>query len=52
MRPPEKDCPNCGSTMQPMMPAGGYAPEGFDPEYDHYWCEACVESFDLDFDDK
>lgn len=47
-RPPDKPCPMCAKMIHPMMPAGGYAPEGFEPEYDHYWCDDCVEAFDFD----
>lgn len=47
-RPPDGYCPQCGEDVQPHMAAGGYAPEGFEPEYDHYFCYKCSESFELD----
>lgn len=47
-RPPERPCPCCAKMMPPMMADGGYAPPGFEAEYDHYWCEDCAEAFDFD----
>lgn len=43
-------CPKCGEAMQAMMASGGYAPEGFEPEYDHWWCGTCVEVVMFDDD--
>lgn len=36
-------CPKCGKPMAPEMASGGWAPEGFEPEYDHWWCKDCAE---------
>jgi len=30
-----------------MQAAGGYAPEGHEPEYDHYWCDVCDMTYDM-----
>lgn len=46
-KPPDKACRICGDNMHAMMSAGGYAPEGFEPEYDHHWCEECLEAFEI-----
>lgn len=47
-RPIDEYCPECGELMPAMQAAGGYVPEGFEPEYDHYWCDQCSESYDID----
>ena len=47
-RPVDEYCPECGEIMSAMQAAGGYAPEGFEPEYDHYWCDVCSKAFDID----
>lgn len=47
-RPVDEYCPECGEYMSAQQAAGGYAPEGHEPEYDYYWCDACVMAFDLD----
>lgn len=48
VRPPDEYCPECGEYMSAMQAAGGYAPEGHEPEYDHYWCNQCSEAHDID----
>lgn len=42
------NCPCCGTPMTKQAAAGGYAPPGFEPEDDHYWCAECSEAYDLD----
>lgn len=46
-RPPDKPCPMCAKAIPPMMPPIPMDWPGAD-EYDHYWCEDCVESFEMD----
>ena len=47
-RPVDEYCPECGEYMSAQQAAGGYAPEGHEPEYDHYWCDQCSQAYDID----
>ena len=48
VRPPDEYCPECGEYMSAMQSAGAYAPEGMEPEYDHYWCDQCSWAYDME----
>lgn len=42
-----KPCPDCGNAMYPQRPYIPFDWPGAD-EYDHWWCDICITSFDFE----